>query len=103
MARPFSKSHLCFDSIDRESGFVESSTMLSMRLWRHERRETETPDARSAEGAESGGRGLREGRGSRLVDRITFTPRIPGTGAILAWFTRMLFRHRHDKLRAMFA
>jgi ligand-binding SRPBCC domain-containing protein len=59
--------------------------MLSMRSWRHERRVTPS-----------------NGRGSTLVDRITFTPRIPGTGAILSWFTRLLFRHRHAKLRAMF-
>src|SRR4051794_38837709 len=37
---PIDFDHLCFESIDRESGFVESSTMLSMRSWRHERRVT---------------------------------------------------------------
>jgi hypothetical protein len=85
---PIDFDHLSFESIDRGSGFVESSTMLSMRSWRHERRVTcDDGDAR---------------RGSRLVDRLSFTPRIPGTGILLAWIVKMLFRHRHARLRALF-
>jgi hypothetical protein len=84
---PIDFDHLSFESIDRGSGFVESSTMLSMSTWRHERRVTR--DAGSQ-------------RGSRLVDRLSFTPRIPGTGVVLAWIVKALFRHRHARLRALF-
>jgi len=65
---PIDFDHLSFESIDRDSGFVESSTMLSMTSWRHERRVTTRDDG-----------------GSRLVDRIAFTPRLPGTGGLLAF------------------
>jgi hypothetical protein len=86
---PIDFDHLSFESIDRDSGFVESSTMLSMRSWRHERRVTARgPDGKS---------------GSRLIDRITFEPRIPGTGKILASVAKAVFSHRHARLRAMFA
>ena len=44
----------------------------------------------------------RDGGGSRLVDRIAFTPRIPGTGPLLARIAKALFRHRHARLDAMF-
>jgi hypothetical protein len=82
---PIDFDHLSFESIDRESGFVESSTMLSMRSWRHERRVTP-----------------RAAGGSRLVDRITFEARVPGTGRLLASVAKAVFRHRHARLRAMF-
>lgn len=82
---PIDFDHLCFASIDPESGFVETSTMLSMSRWRHERRVTRRNDG-----------------GSHVVDRISFTPRVRGTGALLARVTQLLFRHRHTKLRALF-
>jgi hypothetical protein len=82
---PIDFDHLCFESIDPDSGFVETSTMLSMSTWRHERRVTERDDG-----------------GSHIVDRISFTPRVPGTGPLLARVAEALFRHRHAKLRAIF-
>jgi ligand-binding SRPBCC domain-containing protein len=82
---PIDFDHLWFESIDPESGFVETSTMLSMSTWRHERRVTARDDG-----------------GSRLVDRITFTPRLRGTGPLLARVAGAVFRHRHVKLRAIF-
>jgi hypothetical protein len=82
---PIDFDHLSFEAIDPGSGFVESSTMLSMTMWRHERRVA-----------------ANERGGSRLIDRITFTPRIPGTGRLLTWITRALFRHRHARLRTIF-
>jgi hypothetical protein len=82
---PIDYDHLSFEAIDPASGFVESSTTLSMSTWRHERRVV-----------------ANERGGSRLVDRIAFTPRIPGTGALLIRIAKALFRHRHARLRAIF-
>jgi hypothetical protein len=82
---PIDVDHLALESIDPESGFVESSTMLAMASWRHERRVI-----------------ARASGGSRLVDRIAFTPRIPGTGRVLEGVVEHLFRHRHSKLALLF-
>lgn len=79
---PIDFDHIGLEAVDPTSGFVESSTMLSMRTWRHERRVTPLPD----------------GAGSRVSDTLTFTPRIPGTGALLAAIVGALFRHRHRRL-----
>ena len=72
-------------SMDPSSGFVESSTMLSMRTWRHERRVT------------TSGSG-----GSRIADTLTFTPRVPGTGPLLETIVSALFHHRHRRLARLF-
>ena len=82
---PIDFDHLAFESIDADSGFVESSRMLSMRSWRHERRVYAAGPSRA-----------------KLVDRITFVPRIAGTGRLLEAVSRRLFRHRHARLRAIF-
>lgn len=82
---PVDFDHLAFESVDVESGFVESSTMLAMSEWRHERRVVS-----------------RASGGSRLIDRIRFMPRIPGTGPVLEVVVKGLFRHRHAKLMGLF-
>lgn len=82
---PVDFDHLRFEEIDPESGFVEASTMASMSEWRHERRVTDLP-----------------GGGCRVVDRLSFRPRVPGTGAALARFVAFVFRHRHRRLRARY-
>lgn len=82
---PVDFDHLAFESLDPESGFVESSTMLTMATWRHERRVT-----------------ARQPGGSRIVDHLTFAPRIPGTGRALASIVKRVFQHRHARLRALF-
>lgn len=82
---PIDYDHLQLESVDPESGFVESSTMLSMRVWRHERRVY-----------------ARDEGGCTVEDTLTFEPRVPGTGTLLRVFAATLFRHRHRKLRAMY-
>lgn len=82
---PIDFDHIAFESIDPESGFVESSVMLTMTPWRHERRVT-----------------AHEPSGSRIVDRLTFVPRVPGTGRLLAIIVKRLFLHRHARLRTLF-
>lgn len=63
--------------------FLERSPMLSMRSWQH---------ARRVEGAAGG---------CVLRDRLEFVPRLPGP--LVPWFVQRLFRHRHARLRAMWA
>ncbi|MEW6369344.1 MAG: hypothetical protein AB1584_00305 [Pseudomonadota bacterium] len=62
--------------------FLEQSPMLSMRCWRHER--IVAPCA----------------GGVRLTDNLAFAPRL--ARPIVAWFVRLLFRHRHRVLRRRF-
>ncbi|HEU4462166.1 MAG TPA: hypothetical protein VFR75_06200 [Solirubrobacterales bacterium] len=66
--------------------FLERSTMLSMRLWEHER--TVTP--------------LGEGR-CRVEDRLAWEPRLPLPGAWLRPLIRFVFNHRHRRLRLHYA
>jgi len=62
--------------------FLERSSMLSMRLWEHER--TLEP--------------LGENR-CRVTDRLAWEPRLPLPGALLRPLIRFLFNHRHERLR----
>jgi ligand-binding SRPBCC domain-containing protein len=65
--------------LDAGSGFVEESPMLSMKLWRHERRISS--------------------RGTRtvLTDTLTFEPRF--ARPLAEWLIRVTFEHRHAVLR----
>jgi ligand-binding SRPBCC domain-containing protein len=80
---PIDRSDLTLIELSHGAGFVEESPMLSMRLWRHER--TLAP----------------RGSGTLLVDRLTFEPRV--APALVTWFIRGVFRHRHAVLRRAFA
>lgn len=70
--------------IEPGRGFLERSTMLSMRLWEHER----TIEA----GAE----------GTTISDRLAWEPRLPLPGRLLRPLIAALFRHRHKQLRRRF-
>jgi hypothetical protein len=72
--------------IEPGRGFLERSSMLSMRLWEHER--TLTP--------------LGEGR-CRITDRVGWEPRLPLPGALFRPLVLAVFRHRHRRLRLRFA
>jgi len=73
-----------FDNINLEDRgprhFVERSTMLTQRMWRHEREVTPY-------------RG-----GCWVQDRLNWTPRVPVLGLIASGIIPALFRHRHRKL-----
>ena len=85
---PFDYDYLTITELDPGRRFHEESTMLSMRLWRHER--TVTAD----------------GIGTALVDdRVTFQPRLPLRFAapLLVLGIGALFSHRHRRLQRHFA
>jgi hypothetical protein len=65
--------------------FLERSPMGSMRFWQHER----IVEARGE-------------RGCAVTDRLTFQPRVPGTGRLARAIVERLFRHRHRRLAAFF-
>jgi hypothetical protein len=79
---PFDYDDITIVRVDPERGFLERSSMLSMRLWEHER--TLEP--------------LCEGC-CRITDRLAWEPRLPVPGALLRPIVRTIFHHRHRRLR----
>ena len=82
---PFDYDDLNIVRVEPGRSFLERSSMLSMRLWEHER----TLDP------------LDEGR-CRVTDRLAWEPRLPLPGALLRPVIRALFGHRHRRLRRAF-
>jgi hypothetical protein len=70
--------------IEPGRGFLECSTMLSQRLWEHER--TIEPG----------------GEGTTIVDRVAWEPRLPLPGRLLRPLFAAVFRHRHRQLQRHF-
>ena len=66
--------------------FLERSPMGSMRFWQHERRVEPRGEAACV-----------------VTDRLTFAPRIPGSGRLVRAIVERLFAHRHRRLRSYFA
>ena len=84
---PFDYDRLTIAELQPGRGFREESTMLSMRLWRHEREVTP------------------HGEKTIVRDRITFQLRAlfrPATPVVAAGL-RALFGHRHRRLQRHFA
>ena len=73
------------ERIEPGRGFLERSTMLSQRLWEHER--TIEPVA---------------GGGCTIADRVAWEPRLPLPGRLLRPLFAAVFRHRHRRLRRHF-
>ena len=81
---PIDYDAICLVRIDPERGFLERSTMLSQRLWEHERTI------------------VAGGAGTVVVDRVAWEPRPPLPGALLRPLFAATFRHRHRQLRRRF-
>lgn len=78
---PYDRMHLMLVELDLDQRrFAEQSQMWWMRSWRHER---------SVEAVDGG---------SRLTDRLSPEPRVPGTGPLVRAVVRALFAHRHRRL-----
>jgi hypothetical protein len=82
---PVDYDDLGLERIDPGRGFLERSTMLSQRLWEHER--TIEP---------------RPGGGCIVTDRVAWEPRLPLPGRLLTPLFGAFFRHRHRRLRRHF-
>jgi ligand-binding SRPBCC domain-containing protein len=81
---PVDYDDLTFAELTPGEGFLETSTMLTQRAWRHERRLGPSP------------------RGCVLIDRVAYEPRLRALGPPFGLATAALFRHRHRRLRAKF-
>ena len=81
---PVDYDEIGLQRIESGRGFLERSTMLSQRLWEHERK------------IEAGG------EGTVIVDRIAWEPRLPLPGGLLAPLFAAIFRHRHRRLLRRF-
>jgi ligand-binding SRPBCC domain-containing protein len=82
---PIDYDDLTLIALEPGSGFHERSRMPSMRVWEHKRTLEPTGDA-----------------ATRVSDRLSFEPRLPGSGPLLERFIRATFRHRHRRLRRRF-
>jgi hypothetical protein len=82
---PVDYDDLGLERIEPGRGFLERSTMLSQRLWEHER--TIEP---------------RKDGGCTVTDRIAWEPRPPLPGRWLRPLFGAVFRHRHRRLRRHF-
>jgi len=82
---PIDYDDLVLERIDPGRGFLERSTMLSQRLWEHER--TIEP----------------AGEGDCVIaDRVAWEPRLPLPGRLLRPMFGAIFRHRHRQLQRHF-
>ena len=81
---PFDYDDLVLVRVEAERGFLERSSMLSQRLWEHERTLEDAPG------------------GCLVTDRIRYEPRLPALGTPLRPLLRRFFLHRHRRLRRRF-
>jgi ligand-binding SRPBCC domain-containing protein len=81
---PIDYDDLTLVALEPGRGFHERSRMMSMSVWEHQRWLTS------------------ENGGCRVVDQLSFKPRMPGMGPVIERFIRATFRHRHKRLRRHF-
>lgn len=79
---PFDYDDITVVRAEPGRGFLERSSMLSMRLWEHERTLEPLGDDRC-----------------RITDRVAWEPCLPLPGAWLRPLIRATFNHRHRRLR----
>jgi hypothetical protein len=83
---PIDYDEIGLERVEPGRGFLERSTMLSQRLWEHER---------TIEAGEGGSTTV-------LSDRLAWEPRLPLPGLALRPLIAAVFRHRHRQLRRHF-
>ena len=83
---PVDYDDLVIVEIEDGRRFLERSSMLTMRVWQHER--MLEPDGDTL---------------TRVTDRLTFTPRRLVSRRLARAVVGLLFRHRHKRLAAYFS
>jgi ligand-binding SRPBCC domain-containing protein len=81
---PVEYDDVTFVEVEPGRRFLERSSMLSQRVWEHER--VIEPDP----------------HGCRITDRVRFVPRLPWLAFLYAPLFRAVFRLRHRNLRGVF-
>jgi ligand-binding SRPBCC domain-containing protein len=79
---PFDYDDIALVRVEPGRGFLERSSMLSMRLWEHERTLAPVGEERCL-----------------VTDRLAWEPRLPLPGRLFRPIVRAIFRHRHRRLR----
>jgi hypothetical protein len=79
---PFDYDDLTLVRVEPGRGFLERSSMLSMRLWEHER--TLTPGGEDR---------------CQVTDRVAWESRLPLPGSLFRPLVLAIFNHRHRRLR----
>lgn len=82
---PIEYDDVVFEEVEPGRRFLERSSMLSQRVWEHERIIEPAPG------------------GSLITDRVRFVPRLPWLGGVYRRVFTAVFRWRHHKLRRLFA
>ncbi|MFP4476804.1 MAG: hypothetical protein ACLFOY_14695 [Desulfatibacillaceae bacterium] len=82
---PVDYDDIVLAEVEPGHGFLETSTMLTQRLWRHERIVEDLP-----------------GGGCRVRDNLEFEPRAAWAGRLQLPMFRAVFAYRHHRLRTMF-
>jgi hypothetical protein len=82
---PVDYDDIRIEAFEPGRGFRERSTMASASAWWHDRTLLPLPSG-----------------GTRVVDHIRFTPRLPLAGGLQAFTFQAMFRWRHRRLRAHF-
>ncbi len=83
---PVEHDDVTFIRVEPGRGFLERSSMLTMRLWEHERTLEPLP-----------------GDATLVRDRLRAVPRLPLPAVVPRAIIGRLFRRRHRRLRAAFA
>ena len=81
---PVEYDDLAFAEVEEGRRFLERSKMLTQSLWQHERTIFEAAN------------------GCRIVDRVTFTSKIPALEPLQGAIFRAVFRYRHLRLRRLY-
>jgi len=81
---PVEYDDLVLEQVEPGRRILERSTLLSQRVWEHERLIEPAPG------------------GSRVTDRVRFVPRLPWLAAVYRLVFRAVFRFRHHNLRGLF-
>jgi len=81
---PVDYDDVVFAEVEPGRRFLERSSLLSQRVWDHERRVESTS------------------AGCRVTDRVRFQPRLAWLGALYGPLFKAVFRWRHRNLRGLF-
>lgn len=81
---PIDRHRFYFEAIHPGRGFVERSSSATNTEWRHTRTVVETAG------------------GCRVEDTVTYRCRVAVLGRLLSPVYKLVFRHRHRRLRALY-
>jgi hypothetical protein len=105
---PIDYDLLCITKVVQNQCFEEKSSMGLMSEWNHHRHLCDaTQENVSSQGSDkrrsNKWKKMLSCEGTVVTDRLSFRPRIPGTGWLLTWIVKLLFWYRHRRLRELYS